>query len=320
MKAFFLVLFFPILLFSQEQKITDTVLKKSISEQLSNNFHKEFVNEACLCLDSISTALPEKEKNIKIKNCIERQVISYQAMDKMLNSLNSSKDTKIIIASDINSAEYKKYYNKFEELLVDSCKALLSLVKSIDYIGSKYSMSKDPKAREEYYSGIDADKIEDFQKSLLHYEKAVEIDTMFVFAWDNLGLTYRKLNKIDKAIYAYEKSLSIDSTGKMPLHNLPIAYEMIKNYDMALKKYRNISKIYPDDPEALYGSSRMYIYKEEFENALEDMCTAYNLYVKQNSPYKGDAVKIINLLYHKFKEIKKLDVFDRIMKENHISY
>jgi tetratricopeptide (TPR) repeat protein len=320
MKTILVFLILPLFLFSQEQEITDTVLKKSITDQLSKNIYKKNVDDACNCIDSISTGLPEKEKNLKIKECIDREVVLFQTMEKMLKAINATKDVEIGIVTDKNSREYKIYYNKFEAILFDSCTSLVSLVKSIDVISSKYSISNDARAREEYYLGIEADKKENIKHAITHYEKALKIDSLFVFAWDNLGLSYRKLNKIDKAIYAYEKSLSIDSTGKMPLHNLPVAYEMSKNYDMALKKYLEISKLYPDDPEAFYGSSRMYIFKENYENALEDMCTAYNLYVKQNSPYKGDAVKMINMLYHKFKEINKLDVFDRIMKENHISY
>jgi cytochrome c-type biogenesis protein CcmH/NrfG len=35
-------------------------------------------------------------------------------------------------------------------------------------------------------------------------------DPEFAFAWDNLGISYRRLNNYDKAIDAYSKSIAID--------------------------------------------------------------------------------------------------------------
>ena len=48
------------------------------------------------------------------------------------------------------------------------------------------------------------------------YEKALEIDPVFAFAWDNLGLTYRRLEKYDLALDAYRKSLELVPNGFMP--------------------------------------------------------------------------------------------------------
>jgi cytochrome c-type biogenesis protein CcmH/NrfG len=39
-------------------------------------------------------------------------------------------------------------------------------------------------------------------------KKAVQ-DPEFAFAWDNLGISYRRLNNYDKAIDAYSKSIAI---------------------------------------------------------------------------------------------------------------
>jgi tetratricopeptide (TPR) repeat protein len=53
----------------------------------------------------------------------------------------------------------------------------------------------------------------------------VKIDPNFAYAYDNMGICYRRLEEYDKAIEAYEKSLKIDPYGTMPLQNLGIVYQ-----------------------------------------------------------------------------------------------
>jgi tetratricopeptide (TPR) repeat protein len=53
-------------------------------------------------------------------------------------------------------------------------------------------------------------------------------DPEFAFAWDNLGISQRRLNNYDKAIFAYSKSLAIDPK-LMPLQNIAVAYVHKKN-------------------------------------------------------------------------------------------
>src|SRR5690606_5082473 len=66
------------------------------------------------------------------------------------------------------------------------------------------------------------------------YKSAIEIDPIFSFAWDNLGLTYRWQEKFDLALEAYNNSLMLEPNGFMPLQNIPIVYELMEEYDRAL--------------------------------------------------------------------------------------
>jgi cytochrome c-type biogenesis protein CcmH/NrfG len=49
-------------------------------------------------------------------------------------------------------------------------------------------------------------------------------DPEFAFAWDNLGISYRRLNNYDKAIDAYSKSIAIDPKWINAATNIAVAY------------------------------------------------------------------------------------------------
>jgi tetratricopeptide (TPR) repeat protein len=143
---------------------------------------------------------------------------------------------------------------------------------------------------------------------------------MFVFAWDNLAICYRKTNQIDKSIEAYQQSLKINPYGEVPLQNIAVAYEYKKEYDKSIEAYQLYLKNYPDAVEAYYGIGRiLFFYKNEEEEALENMCKAYNLYTKMSSPYRVDAEKVISQIYAQMKKQKKEKKFNEILKRNHLS-
>ncbi|HYO21200.1 MAG TPA: tetratricopeptide repeat protein, partial [Flavisolibacter sp.] len=182
------------------------------------------------------------------------------------------------------------------------------------------SYSKNPDALAAYDKGIDYFKTSAYNEAIPWFEKAVQTDASFAFAWDNLGICYRRTGKLDKAEAAYKSSLKADPKGRTALQNLAVVYQLQKRDDEAIATYKNISDYYPDDPEIYYGIALVYVNnKKDLENGLQNMCKAYNLYIKMQSPYRSDAEKVINAIYGQLKKENKEDVFKRILKENNIS-
>ena len=167
---------------------------------------------------------------------------------------------------------------------------------------------------------MDESKKENFEKAVQYFEKAVNEDPEFAFAWDNLGLNYRRLNKFDKAIVSYRKSLEIDPNGLMPLQNIAIVYQYKKEYLNAINAYEKLAQIDKNNPEIFYGIGNVYATNlNDYEKGLENMCKAYNMYIEQKSPYRTDAEKIINVIYTEMKKQGKEDKFNQILKANNIS-
>lgn len=281
----------------------------------------EMATLACNCIDSIHQLSLTKEKELRgISNCIDEEVTGYQMAMKFLTVLKASgKKQQIEISTNKKSDEYKHYYYELERWLKDSCAVMNKALNSNDDAGEK-SFSENAEAKAAYSKGVDFLQKEDYEKAIPWFEKAVAIDSVFAFAWDNLGVSYRKTGAYQKAEAAYKASLRIDPKGHTPLQNLPVVYIYEKKFDDAISAYQEILKYYPDDPEVYYGIGNVYaVHLKELEKGLDNLCKAYNLYVKQKSPYRSDAEKMINMIYAEMKKQNKEEAFFKILKENNVS-
>ena len=152
----------------------------------------------------------------------------------------------------------------------------------------------------------------DIENAIAKFSKAVQIDPNFAFAWDNLGISYRKNEQYDKAIEAYQKSLAIYSEGRLPLLNIAITYNLNKQYQEAIHYYKKFITVYSEDPEGYYGLGLILYTQDQQEEGLDNLIHAYTIYTAQNSPYRADAAKKIGYMYKDLKNQNKLDIFHKV--------
>ncbi len=303
---------------NNNQKDLKDIVESTGLDSLS--FLKNFGESACQCIDSVEKV--EKNKKLQMKafaTCIDEQVTTYQLSLKLLNTMKSdNKENNIVLATNKNGDEYKKYYYQIERWLKDNCQTLNKALASNDEAGDK-SISKNPEALDAYYKGVEKLKDNNYSEAVPWFEKAVSIDPEFAFAWDNAGICYRRMNDLDKAEAAYKASLKVDPRGKTALQNLAVVYQMKKMDKETIECYEQMLKYYKDEPEAYYGLSLLYLQNmNDEEKALNYMCKAYNLYIEQQSAFRSDAEKIINVIYFSMKKQGKEESFYRILKENNI--
>lgn len=286
----------------------------------------ELSSTTCKCIDSIKvTNKSRKEIVEEISTCIDKQASAYQLGVKMFSIKDSvfnpagKNEFNISINMDKNSKEYKEYYFEMERYLMTNCASLKSKI-AADEKESDKSVSRNPEAMILYTKAIHESDKENYKKAIEYFESALKIDDQFAFAWDNLGLCYRKIGNYDKAIEAYNKSIEIDPTGSMPLQNIAIVYQYKKEYKKAIESYEKLIAIDKNNPEIYYGIGQVYTYSlNDLEKGLDNMCKAYNLYIEQKSPYRTDAEKIINTIYTEMKKAGNEALFLKILKANNIS-
>ncbi len=284
----------------------------------STKLLREYAEKACKCIDSISLQKKNhKQISVEVAECIEKETLLYMPVMEIINSIKNG-NQKIDININKDSRQYKLYYFRIEEWLMDSCSSLKKAVASNNK-ESEFSVSKDKKAIEQYDKGIDFVNAENYKEALVWFEKAVKTDPQFAFAWDNIGISNRRLGNLDASLEAYNKSLALDPNGKTPLQNIPVVYQFKKDYDKALEAYQKLLIVFPGDAEGYFGIGRMYILKSDYEKGLDNMCKAYNIYVKMNSPYRVDAQTLIVSLYKLMKAKGQEELFDKILKDNNIS-
>lgn len=297
------------------------------AEVNTDQFLKEITDKSCECIDSveiIDKTIPEV--NTKINTCIEEAVVTYQFFLKLTKAealTNASEDpeeeVKVEVNANTDSAQYKTYYYEIERYLMDHCSALKNKLSDHQILNEK-SISKNEIAYDFYLKGIEEMESKNFEKAVKLFQQAVEEDREFAFAWDNLGLSYRNLNQFDNAIAAYEQSLKIDPNGMVPMQTIAIAYQYKNDYKKAIETFENMVEIDQFNPEIYYGIGVIYAVElDNYEEGLEYMCKAYNLYIDQHSPYRTDAESVINYIYQEMKEQDDVDKFDAILEANNIS-
>ncbi len=248
--------------------------------------------DACECISQIETASDDKNKNIKV--CI----------NKSLEKVNVDKGNPENQAVDMN-------YKTVENYLVQHCKSLkeLAFTENKKFI---HASSDNVLAQLAYDDGMDYINDGDVENAILKFSKAVNIDPNFAFAWDNLGISYRKNTEYDKAIESYKKSLEIYPEGRLPLLNIAITYNLNKQYDEAVTYYNKFIEIYNEDPEGYYGLGLILYTQQQEEAGLDNLIRAYTIYTAQNSPYRADAAKKIGYMYKDLKNQDKLEVFHKV--------
>ena len=128
------------------------------------------------------------------------------------------------------------------------------------------------------------------------YKKAIAIDTNFLDAYDNLGLTYRQLQMLDSAEYFYKTSFEKDPKNSTPVQNLAVVAELQNIPRKAMLLYYLLSKMAPKDPEGYFGLARMNYVLGRDDEALQSGQKAEELYKKENSPLIKDCYLVLTVI------------------------
>lgn len=278
-------------------------------------------DSACNCIKKINTAgKPYSIINDEINDCILNQVSFYRLTriliekDSFLLYMN---DSTLPISQytqlDAKSDEFLNYYFEIKSQLLENCLSMMAKVYSNDEVHQN-SLSSNKKAMKLYNEAVELEKGNLSEKSIELLLKSIKKDSNFAFAWDILGLNYRKTGEYDKAIDAYEHSITIDPKGKLPWQNMAVVYEYKKDYMGAIICYKKLAKLDIINPEVFYGIGRIYaLYLNDYEYALENMCIAFSLYKEINSPDVEDAKTFINVIHEDMKKDGNEEKFEAIL-------
>jgi tetratricopeptide (TPR) repeat protein len=276
---------------------------------------------ACDCIKQLD--LKDKSYDIvneAINDCMYKQVSFYR-----LTSILIEKDSFLLFMNDstlpidhhlnakIEDNEFLDYYFEIKRYMLENCMSMrINIYSPEEKHDQSYSTNK--KALKWYYKAIELVNANKNKESIELLKKALHKDSVFAFAWDMLGLNYRKVGEYDKAIEAYEKSISIDPKGKFPWQNMAIVYEYKKDYTGSIICYKKLGELDIVNPEVFYGIGRITAYYlNDNEYALENICIALSLYTEANLPEKNDAMKIIGYIHDEMKRDGKEAEYDKIL-------
>jgi spermidine synthase len=155
------------------------------------------------------------------------------------------------------------------ESLVEAVERMPGNAPLRERLARRYLLIRDYKRAAEHYStflnlephnaavwnnlGICYKKLEQFQKAVRAFEKAVEQDAGLMLACFNLGEVYAKLGDFAAASRNYEKALMLSSPAmKTYIYDkLAHAYLLQKQYSLALRAIEKALEFAPNDPALL---------------------------------------------------------------------
>lgn len=288
----------------------------------------EIADKACECTKDISVNFIKDTIIKKINDCIIIK-IAEKGTDDVISEMKKTADSLLNLAGtkDTTITAYEngknytiivdKDFEKIQQYMHYNCRYVKELM-AVDNIEHNYSLSKNQKALDLYYEGIYLSEDEKYQAAIEKYKQALKIDDKFSFAWDNMGLCYRKVNDYKQAINCYEKSVKLDPKAKTPLKNMAVAYSLMGNQKKASEQYEKFVSFYPNDPEGYYGAARSYYNSGNYKKGVDYIFKAYKIYVNEKSPYINDAQEVMVFFCNDLKEKNKLDIFLKAAKDNNV--
>jgi tetratricopeptide (TPR) repeat protein len=162
-----------------------------------------------------------------------------------------------------------------------------------------YAPTHNEKARFNYSKGTDLMDEGKFYEAIEPLKMAIALDSNYIDAYDNLGLTYRQIGELDSAIHYYNISHYKYPKGNVALMNLGVAYNIKNEFLKGEYCYKKLMKIDKRNPEAYYGLTNTYMMMKMFDKALKNSVLAEKYYRLNNSPKEmiGDCYHLRAFIY-----------------------
>jgi protein O-GlcNAc transferase len=118
-------------------------------------------------------------------------------------------------------------------------------------------------------------KIDSLELQIMNYRKALEIDSNYVEAWNNLGVAYFYYSNLDSAVICLKKALDKNPDYPPAHNNVAYILDVLGEYDKAIAHYQKAIILKPNYIIAMANLVDSYVHKEDFFSAKEILDTLY---------------------------------------------
>lgn len=114
-----------------------------------------------------------------------------------------------------------------------------------------------------YYKG-------QYDRAIEDYNKAIELNPNYTYAYYNRGLAYYQKVQYDLAIENYNKAIYLDPNDAHAYNNRGNVYYHKLQYDRAIEDYNEAIKLDPNYTYAYNNRGNVYYTKGQYDRAIED--------------------------------------------------
>jgi protein O-mannosyl-transferase len=120
------------------------------------------------------------------------------------------------------------------------------------------------------------DKLGNFDKAIVEFKGALNINPNYFFGLNNLGNIYGKQGKYEEAINNFQKALDQKSDYSPAYYNIARAYHLVGKKQEAVESYRKAIRFNPYFEQAFYNLAYLTMELNGFDEAIEN----FNKFIK----------------------------------------
>ena len=121
------------------------------------------------------------------------------------------------------------------------------------------------------------EKQEWYDKAIVHYTEAINLNPEHVDAYNNRGIAYRNKGEIEAAIQDYNKAIDLNSELAEAYNNRGNAYLNKGEIEAAIQDYNKAIDLNPEHADTYNNRGVAYLNKGEFDLAIQDYTKAIDL-------------------------------------------
>ncbi len=114
-----------------------------------------------------------------------------------------------------------------------------------------------------------AAKMDSLELKIRNYRRALQIDSNYVDAWNNLGVAYYYYGNTDSAVYCIKKALDKNPDYPPGHNNAGYILDAIGEYDKAIAHYQKAIRLRPTYLVAMANLVDTYVHKRDYVSARE---------------------------------------------------
>lgn len=122
-----------------------------------------------------------------------------------------------------------------------------------------------------YKRGDAYDDIQEYEKAIGEYNKAIELNPNYTSAYYNRACAYAEMGQYSEAIADYDRTIELRPNHFLAYYNRGLVYSRIGENEKAIADYNRAIQVDPDDADAYYSRGLAYNKKGEVAKAVSDL-------------------------------------------------
>jgi tetratricopeptide (TPR) repeat protein len=110
-------------------------------------------------------------------------------------------------------------------------------------------------------------KLDSLEMQIRNYHRALEIDSNYVDAWNNLGVAYYYYGNLDSAVICFKRTLDINQDYPPAHNNAGYILDALGDYDQAIAHYHKAIELRPNYMIAMANLVDTYVHKKDYQSA-----------------------------------------------------